>query len=92
MPAILSELPTMSAMLSFLPFLVERAEMLRIAIAQKTAQEALPKTMQTGKNDCTVSVIVMDGQDWHIGATAPRLGTIRVPAQSRTQAGSCGGP
>ena len=77
----------MSAMLSFLPMLIERSEMLKITI-QRILEEEKPVSQPAQKIDqtSTISVVILDGQDWHNGATAPRIGDYR------RQAGKAGGP
>ena len=81
----------MSAMLSFLPMLIERSEMLKIAIQrildeEKPAPQPAPQPAQKTDQAGTISVVILDGQDWHNGATAPRIGDYR------RQAGKAGGP
>lgn len=77
----------MSAMLSFLPMLIERSEMLKAAIQRilEEQKQDLP-TSQTTKQQGAIRVIILDAQDWHNGATAPRIGDFL------RQAGKAGGP
>ncbi len=83
----LSEFPTMSGMLSFLPILLERSEILKFAILRFQDRDTLPTSVQREKNECAIRVVVMDVQEWHRGATAPRIADFLRP-----HAGKAGGP
>ena len=76
----------MSGMLSFLPILLERAEMLKHAVRSFQDRDKLP-TSAPRKNEYTIRVVIMDGQEWHNGATAPRIADFLRP-----HAGKAGGP
>lgn len=76
----------MSGILSFLPFLLERTELLKYAIRHFQDHDTLP-VAAPHKNEYTIRIVVMDGQEWHNGATAPRIADFLRP-----HAGKAGGP
>jgi hypothetical protein len=76
----------MSTMLSFLPMLIERSEMLKSAIQRILEEKPVLPTSEIKAHETTIRVIILDGQEWHRGATAPRISDFR------RHAGKAGGP
>jgi hypothetical protein len=76
----------MSVMFSFLPMLLERSEILKHAIRHFQDRDKLPVSAPR-MNECAIRVVIMDGQEWHNGATAPRIADFLRP-----HAGKAGGP
>ena len=75
-------------MLSFIPYLVDRSARIHAAVGRLTT-ELLPKQeplkpIKLSNSTAKIHVVILDGHDWHLGATAPRL---TLP---RAYAGSCG--
>ena len=68
-------------------FILENYGLLQYA-AERLNRITAPTSEQDKPNtpEILIRVVVLDRQDWHKGATAPRL------SESRAQAGRAGGP
>jgi hypothetical protein len=78
----------MSGLMNFLPAILENSALLQYAAThlRRLSRDTLPKhVVEQRHTDLAIQVVILDGPEWHLGATAPR---ISLPAY----AGKAGDP